>query len=195
MIIATLKENVKSQLNEHQINFVERGLNRVLEIQETLKTVKNSEIKFFYIKELFILFAEMEKVKFTRSYEGEQEEEIKTTVQNLKQTIAFYRNVVSHFPFYNTWSEIWISKEYTKALQSKHQLEQNNFGSIYKYLAACENMTSYTYRVKLHQKDEPYIFTLRYPKNIEEDTKIYFKDMVNEDELLMWLFDLTPYLY
>ncbi|MNJ92884.1 hypothetical protein D3C87_105580 [compost metagenome] len=201
MIKATLEQKLRDSLEPHQANFLEEGINRIFYIEERLKSIDDSEMKFLFIKELFVILGELQKIKYTKTYKTSNVDSKLSTADfekvkiDLNKTIAFFRNVVSHFPLFKTWNEVWISKSMAKSLTSDTDKLKNNYGTIYKYLLDCENRISHSFRVKLYQTEEPTTFNLLYPKKIGDDTQVYFKDIVSENDVLKWIFYLSVYSF
>lgn len=85
----------------------------------------------------------------------------------------FIRNVLSHFPFFDTWDEIWINKSLVNWRKSNQ--------SIDRFLVKLTGKPEIKYRFKEKSKSEFTYITINFPKVYGEE-KIYLKDMIKEEE-------------
>ena len=90
-----------------------------------------------------------------------------------KELFKFIRNVINHFPFYDTWNDIWINEElvnWSKSDQSIDRFIRKNLskGSI-KYRFWEEKIKTMTY------------LSINYPNKYCEE-KIFIKDIVSEKD-------------
>jgi hypothetical protein len=86
----------------------------------------------------------------------------------------FIRNVILHFPFYNSWNEVWISKSL---------INWNSEGrSIDRFLKSYSGKQEVKYRFwELDKKLMTYL-SIKFPPNYLDDSKIYLKDILSEKE-------------
>lgn len=85
----------------------------------------------------------------------------------------FIRNVLAHFPFYDTWDEVWICKD---LVNWRHPNQ-----SIDKFLEKFAGKPEIKYRFKEKSKTGFTYVTINFPKTYGEE-KIYLKDMIKEEE-------------
>jgi hypothetical protein len=90
-----------------------------------------------------------------------------------KELFKFIRNVVSHFPFFDSWDEIWINKtlvNWSKPDQTIDKFINKNLESgIIKYRFWEESKKKMTY------------LSINYPSKYN-DEKIYIKNIISEFE-------------
>ncbi len=85
----------------------------------------------------------------------------------------FIRNILAHFPFYDAWDEIWVSKQ---LVNWKHPNR-----SIDRFLKKFCGTKEVKYRFKEKTKQEFTYVTINFPKSYDE-SKIYLKDIINEEQ-------------
>ena len=144
---------------------------------------KNEWERFSKIKEAFSIYTELlnyEPLKWVI-------EKLKTARPTMEAEIGnelfkFVRNIISHFPFFNSWNDVWISKSivnwYKKDL------------SIDKFLKKYTGMSEVKYRFWESDKGRMTYLSIKFPKEYEEETKIYLKDIISEQEGVKFSFIL-----
>ena len=89
---------------------------------------------------------------------------------------SFIRNLLLHFPIFNTWNEVYINKNL--ATWSK-------VGQIDKFLNKCINIkidgeSKVNYRIWEEEKKKMTYFSVNFPEKYE-DNDIYLKDLISEE--------------
>lgn len=144
---------------------------------------KNEWERFSKIKQAFAIYAEL------LNYEPLKQiiELLKTARPPMESEIGselfkFVRNVVSHFPFYNSWENVWINRSiingYKKGLTIDRFLKKYAGRDEVKYRFWKENRKKITY------------LSIRFPKTYSDDSKIYLKDIITEKEGVKFSFIL-----
>jgi len=130
--------------------------------------------RFSKVKDVFSVYSELlnyEPLKYVL-------EEMKTKRPPMeaeigKELFKFIRNVVSHFPFYDSWDDIWINEtlvNWSKPDQTIDKFIKRNLGSgAIKYRFWEENKKKMTY------------LSINYPSKYCDD-KIYIKNIISELE-------------
>ena len=86
----------------------------------------------------------------------------------------FIRNTLLHFPFFDNWNDVWLSKNIVNWTQEKQ--------SIDKFLEKYKGHNSIKYRIWEEKiKKMTYLF-IRFPKEYKGDDRIYLKDIVSEKD-------------
>lgn len=85
----------------------------------------------------------------------------------------FIRNILIHFPFFDSWNEIWINKE----LVNWNRPNQ----SIDKFLKKYCGKHEVEYRFKENQQSGFTYVKIKFPKKYDNE-KIYLKDIICEEE-------------
>ena len=149
----------------------------------------NDNEKFEVIKQLASLVSELldkEGIKNklielanTSTVNGE-DNEIKI------ETFDLIRNILIHFPIFETWDEICISKKLLKWNTDKS-------GQIIKYFEKNCNKT-FKYRIFLNENDkwvERHTIAVTIPE-LKDDNTIYLKDILSLDNAI-WTFGIIDY--
>jgi len=85
----------------------------------------------------------------------------------------FIRNVLTHFPFFATWEEVWINKPL---------INWNKEGqSIDKFLTKHHGTSEVKYRFWEEDKKQMTYMSINFPKSYS-DQKIYLKDIISEKD-------------
>ena len=101
-------------------------------------------------------------------------------------TFDLIRNILIHFPIFETWDEICISKKLLKWNTDKS-------GQIIKYFEKNCNKT-FKYRIFLNENDEwveRHTITVTIPE-LNENNTIYLKDILSLDNSI-WTFGIIDY--
>lgn len=149
----------------------------------------NDDEKFEVIKQLASLVSELldkdgikkKLIEFanTSTVNGE-DNEIKI------ETFDLIRNILIHFPIFESWDEICISKKLLKWNTDKN-------GQIIKYFEKNCNK-SFKYRFFLNENDEwieRHTITVTIPE-LNDDNTIYLKDILSLDNAI-WTFGILDY--
>lgn len=98
------------------------------------------------------------------------------------ELFKFVRNIVSHFPFYNSWDSVWISESI---------VNWNKKGlTIDKFLKKHEGHKEVKYRFWEEKKKEMTYLSICFPKVYDSETKIYLNHILTEKEGVKFSFIL-----
>jgi len=194
-----LSDNLRKQLNAYQIKFIEMAFARLNELEGINANILTPELRLLYIKELYGIFSELNKIKFIRTYpNGNPNEETLIILQNLKSTVSFVRNVLLHFPLFKTWNDIWISKDFAKFMNDepthKKFTNSKNYGTIYHYLTTAQNKESLSFKLDMKDKSTT-IFTINYPNVTSDEEKIYLKDILTEEDGVIAILNVMNHIF
>jgi len=89
------------------------------------------------------------------------------------QLFKFIRNVLIHFPIYDSWDEVWINKDLIN-WRSTNQ-------SIDRFLENFAGKSEVKYRFKEDSKPGFTYITINFPKTYDNE-KIFLKDIIKEEE-------------
>lgn len=173
--------------NKIEVEFLTLAYNRLYDLYEEVMLdefwEKDEWERFSKIKQAFTIYAEVlnyEPLKQTIEY-------LKTARPPMESEIGselfkFVRNVVSHFPFYNSWDSVWINQSivnwYKKGL------------TIDKFLKKYEGHEEVKYRFWEEEKKKMTYLSICFPKNYLDDSKIYLREMISEKEGVKFSFIL-----
>ena len=95
--------------------------------------------------------------------------------------IVNFRNVIAHFPFYDTWDEVYVTKSLIN-WQKEGQF-------IDKFLSEYQGKSEIKYRFWEPDKKRMTYLSIKFPKKYN-DSKIYLKEFLTEKEGLKFSFIL-----
>lgn len=173
--------------NKVEVEFLTLAYNRFYDLYEEVMNAefweKDEWERFSKIKQAFSIYAELLNYKPLKYVI----EHLKTARPPMESEIGselfkFVRNVVSHFPFYNSWDNVWINQSiinwYKKGLTIDRFLKKYAGHDEVKYRFWEENKKKMTY------------LSIRFPKTYSDDSKIYLKDIITEKEGVKFSFIL-----
>jgi hypothetical protein len=149
---------------------------RLLYIQDTVDfETTPAPLRLLYLKELYTIFAELKTIKFTKKLKKPDGDlSYIRFLLDLEKTVVFVRHVLSHFPLFNTWDEIWMSRDFAVAMN------RNSEGTISRYLTYDAKRVDMAWQLKIENVDELQTFGIYYPKDAESHERIYLKDILAE---------------
>jgi hypothetical protein len=109
-----VNRNIKP--NKSELKFLNLAYNRFYDLQEEIFDdefwAKDAKYRYFKIKEIFSVYIELLNYKPIKHVIGQ----IKIKRPPLEAEISsnlfkFIRNLVSHFPFFDSWDDIYFDKE------------------------------------------------------------------------------------
>jgi len=98
------------------------------------------------------------------------------------ELFKFIRNIIMHFPFFESWNEVWINKSIINWYKEGQ--------SIDKFLNKYKGKETVKYRFWEEQKKRMTYLSINFPKKYEEDTKLYLKAILAEKEGVKFSFIL-----
>lgn len=98
------------------------------------------------------------------------------------ELFKFIRHVLSHFPFFDCWDEVWINKSIINWYREGQTIDR----FLIKYCGKEE----VKYRFWEENKKEMTYLSIRFPKSYSDETKIYIKDILQEKEGVKFSFIL-----
>ena len=105
-------------------------------------------------------------------------------IEDKFNTFKMIRNVLNHFPIFNSWEEIYISRELVNWNNPK-------YSQILDYFDEEKEMS---YRIYLNENNEwieKKKIDIKVPK-LEQCNKIYLKDIISLDDVI-WTFSVIDY--
>ena len=173
--------------NESELAFLTLSYNRFYDIfEEAINDSfweKEEWYRFSKVKEGFAVYSEL------LNYEP-----IKGTIENIKKSrppmeaeigselFKFIRNIITHFPFFNSWNDVWVNK----SIINWYKKEQSIDKFIKKYLGR----EPVKYRFWEKDKKKMTYLSINFPKEYENDTKIFLKDILSEKDGIKFSFIL-----
>ncbi len=96
------------------------------------------------------------------------------------ELFKFIRNVIVHFPFFETWDEVWINQP----LVNWHRQGQ----SIDKFLAKYSRKQPVKYRFWEEEKKRMTYLSINFPSSYNNGEKIFLRDILAEREGILFAF-------
>ncbi|WP_210190655.1 hypothetical protein [Paenibacillus uliginis] len=90
------------------------------------------------------------------------------------ELFKFVRNVIAHFPFYNSWDEIWISKGLVNWYKEGQTIDR--------FLRKYAGRQEVKYRFWQADIKRMTYLSISFPEEYSEESKIYIKDILSEEE-------------
>lgn len=90
------------------------------------------------------------------------------------EVFKFVRNIVSHFPYFGSWDDIWFTK--TIINWNKEGL------SVDKFLEKYQGKEPVKYRFWEPRVKRMTYLSVSFPDRYDEENRIYLKDMISEKE-------------
>lgn len=173
--------------NKAELEFLTLAYNRFYDIFEEVMRdsfwEKNESHRFFLVKDGFAVYSEL------LNYEP-----IKWVIEHIKKSrppmegeigsglFKFIRNVIMHFPFFDSWNEVWVNQ----SIINWHK----DAKSIDKFIRKYKGRGAVKYRFWEADKKQMTYLSINFPKKYEDNTKIYLKDFLSEKEGIKFSFVL-----
>ncbi|WP_264549821.1 hypothetical protein [Flavobacterium sp. N2820] len=179
--------NDTTRPNSSEIQFLTLAYNRFYDLYEEVMSDdfwdKNDWERFSKIKQAYSIYAELlnyEPIKWVI-------EKLKTERPPMESEIGselfkFVRNVISHFPFFTKWDEVWVSKP----IVNWHKEDQ----TIDRFLKKYAGKPEVKYRFWEDDKKLMTYLTISFPSEYLEQSKIFLKDIITEKEGVKFSFIL-----
>jgi hypothetical protein len=173
--------------NKAEIQFLTLAYNRFYDIFEEVMDdsfwEKDSWYRFSKVKDGFGVYSEL------LNYEpiGWVLENMKTLRPPMEAEIGkdlfkFVRNVIIHFPFFNSWDDVWVNQ----TVVNWHKDGQ----FIDRFITKYKGKETVKYRFWEADKKRMTYLSIDFPKHYEDGTKIYLKDVLSEREGVKFAFVL-----
>lgn len=162
-----------------EIEFLTMSYNRFYDIFDEVMTdnffEKDSWYRFSKIKDAFAVYSELlnyEPIKWVI-------DEVKRSRPPMEAEICgdlfkFIRNVIMHFPFFESWDDVWVNKSIINWYK--------NSQSIDKFLEKYQNHQTVKYRFWESKKKKMTYLSINFPKMYNDSSNIYLKDFLTENE-------------
>jgi len=145
------------------------------EIMEDTFWNKDSYYRFTKINFIFTVYTELlnyEPLKHAIKYIELKRPPMESNIA--KELFKFIRNIMAHFPLFDSWNEVYINKEiinwYKKGM------------TIDKFLTSYEGKEEVKYRFWNSKKNIMTYLSIKFPTTYTAGENIYLKDILNEKE-------------
>ena len=173
--------------NKAEVQFLNLAYNRFYdlfdEVMEDSFWEKDNWERFSKIKQAYSIYVELlnyEPIKRIIKYLKTIRPSIESELGN--EFLKFVRNVITHFPFFTAWDDVWISKQIVNWYMEDLTVD--------KFLKSYEGQQQVKYRFWEEQKEKMTYVSINFPAEYNEDSKIYLKDIISEKEGVKFSFIL-----
>lgn len=139
---------------------------------------KNARIRFYKLRESFSIYKELLSYEPIKEYIKWMKKGGRPHLEGIiaDDLFSFIRNLLLHFPIFDTWDEVYINKNL--ATWSKA-------GQIDKFLTnsikiKIDGRGILKYRIWEEKKKKMTYFTINFPENYD-DNNIYLRDILSEE--------------
>jgi hypothetical protein len=172
------KSSMEMRPNKSEELFLKLGYNRFYdlfdEIMEDEFWQKEDWYRFSKVSNLFAVYSELltyEPFKYVLEAIKEQRPPMESEIGG--PLFKFVRNILAHFPVFETWDHVWVSKELVNW--------QREGLTIDRFLKKYSGHDEVKYRFWEAEKKQMTYISISFPEKYE-DNKIYLKDMVSEKD-------------
>lgn len=139
---------------------------------------KDSKIRFYKLRESFSIYKELLSYKPIKEYIKWMKKGGRPHFEGIiaDDLFSFIRNLLLHFPIFDTWDEVYINKNL--ATWSKvGQIDKFLTNSIKKKI---DGRGTVKYRIWEEKRKKMTYFTINFPENYNNNN-IYLKDILSEE--------------
>lgn len=169
---------MKMRPNKSEELFLSLGYNRFYdlfdEIMEDGFWEKDDWYRFSKVSNIFSVYAELltyEPLKYVLEALKKQRPPMESEIGG--PLFKFIRNVIAHFPIFETWDDVWVSKELVNWQKEGLTIDQ--------FLKKYTGHKVVKYRFWEAEKKQMTYMSIRFPEEYE-DNKIYLNDMLSEKD-------------
>lgn len=173
--------------NKAEAQFLNLAYNRFYdlfdEVMEDSFWEKDDWERFSKIKQAYSIYVELlnyEPIKRIIKYLKTIRPSIESELGN--EFFKFVRNVITHFPFFTAWDDVWISKQIVNWYKEGLTVD--------KFLKSYEGQHKVKYRFWEEEKEKMTYVSINFPAEYNEDSKIFLKDIITEKEGVKFSFIL-----
>ncbi|MCH8863514.1 MAG: hypothetical protein IID51_13555 [Proteobacteria bacterium] len=173
--------------NKAEKEFLTLSYNRFYDIFDEVMNdafwEKSRPHRFSKIKDGFAVYAELlnyEPIKWAIDHLRSSRPPMEAVIGG--ELFQVIRNIVFHFPFFDSWDEVWVSKTI---------INWNRCGqTIDRFLKKHAGKDSVKYRFWEPDKKKMTYVSIDFPKQYKEDEKIYLSEILSEKEGVKFSFVL-----
>lgn len=165
--------------NKAEIKYLDLAYNTFLDIFDEIVSEdfwdKDKYYKFCRIKDAFSLYTELLNyppivriIEYIKIHRPPMEAEIGS------ELFKFVRNVIAHFPFFQSWEEVWIDKDIVNWYKEGQ--------SIDKFLKKYQGHEPVKFRFWEEDKKRMTYVSITFPKDYSNGERIYLKDSISEKD-------------
>jgi len=157
------------------------------EVMDDLFWTKTEWDRYCKIKEAFAIYGELlnyEPIRWVVEHIKKSRPPMEAEIGS--QLFKFIRNVITHFPFYESWNEVWINKSIVNWYREAQFID--------KFLLKYEGREAVKYRFWEPQRKKMTYLSINFPQTYKDDVNIYLKDILSEKEGVKFSFILMRHI-
>ncbi len=173
--------------NRAEKEFLTLAYNRFYDIFEEavndLFWERDEWYRFSKLKDGFAVYSELlnyEPIKWVIEHIRKSRPPMEAEIGS--ELFKFIRNVIMHFPFFNSWDEVWVNRSlinWNKDAQS-----------IDRFMRKYEGRSPVKYRFWEADKKRMTYLSIAFPEHYDDVTKVFLKDFLPEKEGVVFSFIL-----
>ena len=143
---------------------------------------KNKKYRFYKIKDIFLVYSELlnyEPLKWV--IENIKAKRPPMEAEIAKDLLKFIRNIIIHFPFFNSWDEVWINKDIVNWIKEGQ--------SVDKFLNTYTGHEQIKYRMWNPDKKKMIYLDINFP-TAYSDEKIFLKNILTEQNGVLFAINM-----
>ena len=176
-------ENCKQRPNKKEVEALTLFYNRFYFLYDEIsnENFKTQEpyFRFYRLREAFSVFKEISNYEPIKEYLKWMKKGGRPFFEGLiaDDLFSFIRNLLLHFPIFDTWDEVYINKSLAT---------WDKAGQINKFLIKAkeykiDDKSEVKYRIWEIKKKKMTYFSVKFPSEYNEITNIYLKDIIAEE--------------
>ncbi len=173
--------------NKAELEFLALAYNRFYDIfEETMADSfweKDNWYRFSKTKDGFMVYSELlnyEPIKWVIEHIKKSRPPMESEIgSELFKTI---RNIINHFPFFNSWNDVWINKSIVNWYKEGQSIDQ--------FIEKYKGKDIIRYRFWEAEIKKMTYLSINFPSNYNENDKIFLKDILSEKEGVKFSFIL-----
>lgn len=173
--------------NKSELEFLTLSYNRFYDIFEEIMAESFWEqdqwYRFSKVKDGFAIYSELlnyEPIKWIIEHIKNSRPPMESEIGS--ELFKFIRNIIIHFPFFNGWDEVWINKSIINWYKEGQ--------SIDRFIEKYKGKDVVKYRFWEADKKKMTYLSINFPKDYNNDSKIFLKDILSEKEGVKFSFIL-----
>jgi len=173
--------------NKAELEFLILAYNRFYDIFEEIMDdsfwEKDSWYRFSKTKEGFTVYSELmnyEPIKWVIEHIKKVRPPMEAEIGS--ELFKVIRNIINHFPFFNSWDDVWINKSIVNWYKEGQSIDQ--------FIEKYKSKDVVKYRFWEAEKKKMTYLSINFPKNYDSNTKIFLKDILSEKEGIKFSFIL-----
>ena len=135
--------------------------------------------RFFYIKDIILVYSELlsyEPISYEIMLIKKSRPPMEAEIS--KDLLKFIRNILTHFPLFTYWNEVWINKELVNWSKCNDYI--NSF--LQKY----SGHKQVKYRIWIAKQFKMIYIDINFP-DMYDESKIFLKDIISEKKGVIFL--------